>query len=76
MNRFDIVEATFQPQNMDTLKDTSVPWIGYRCQWSADWIIEEGEFEGKFAMGVISDDHPPFAWAPESDLTDIVQVGG
>ena len=72
MKRFDLVEATFQPANMDTLKEEAVPWIGWRGQWSADWIIEEGEFKGTFAMGVdANDERPPFAWAPEADLADV-----
>lgn len=76
MERFDVIEATFQPQNLETLKPKAEPWIGWRGLWSADWIIEDGAYEGTFAMCVVSDrPRPPFVWVPEVDLADIAPTG-
>ena len=73
MKHFDLVEATFQPQNLETLKERAVQWIGWRGTWEASWIIEEGPYEGTFAMCVMNS-RPPFLWVPEIDLTEIVLI--
>ena len=79
MNRFDIVEATFQPRDTSTLKQESMKWVGWRGRWSADWVIEDdgdySDYVGQFAMGIMSTGvHPPFAWVPEQDLANIKKV--
>lgn len=73
--RFDIIEATFQPQNRETLKPEMVPFIGYRGRWEAAWIVDEeddSQFTGQWAWTP----HPvlgtpiPYGWVPDEDLVD------
>lgn len=75
LQQFDIVRATFQPWTLETLKEEAVSWIGWRGEWEASWIIEEGSYKGMFAMSIrCTDPHPPFCWAPQADLVDIELV--
>lgn len=73
IQQFDVVRATFQPQDMDTLKEGAASWIGWRGEWSAGWVIDDGgPYAGTFAMGIrCSRPVAPFLWAPQCDLADI-----
>jgi hypothetical protein len=71
MEQFQIVRAIFQPQDSDTLKETSRRWVGWEGDWEALWLIEEGRYCSQWAMRPqhdASDDGPPFEWAPLCDL--------
>jgi hypothetical protein len=66
LTQYDIVIATFQPGRTDDLRAGAREVIGYRGQWEAAWVIEDGPYEGQWAM--VPEEHLKFAWCPESDL--------
>lgn len=67
--------ATFDPARADDLAPGVVEWIGWRGEWQASWLIQEGPYEGDWhCMTLPGQEGPPpdvFVWAPSSDLTDI-----
>jgi hypothetical protein len=71
-NQFDIVDATFQPQRIDSLKPEARNWIGVRAFWEASWTIEKGPYKNQWAFvfksSEFESDPPPFSWVPECDL--------
>jgi hypothetical protein len=70
MKQFEVIEATFKPKRIDDLVEGSEAWIGRRTQWQAAWILEDGPYNGEWAMTPHGDDRfkAPFAWVPLSDL--------
>jgi hypothetical protein len=74
MQQFDRVVATFEPIRRDDLKAGAAEWIGRTLTWQASWIVEEGDYEGQWAMapmpplGAPATDWPPFTWIPLCDL--------
>jgi len=70
MERFDIVDATFEPLNRDDLKPGIAEFIGHRGLWQAVWMIDEddgGSYVGQWAMNPY-DFKMPFVWVPLCDL--------
>lgn len=76
MDRYDIVDATFQPVKVRDVKLGAKGWIGRRCNWEAQWLIDEddgGSYVGQWAMMPIIrplERHPefPYIWVPLCDL--------
>lgn len=66
------VEATFAPSRTDDLRDR-VPPIGYRGKFQALWIIEDGPYEGDWAMQP-DYDSPYVHWIPSRDLQDFAPL--
>jgi hypothetical protein len=76
MERYDIVEATFEPTNTDDLKPGVAEFIGYRGQWTVAWMIDEedgGAYVGQYAM-TPHDFKMPYVWVPECDLANCTPV--
>jgi hypothetical protein len=73
IQQYDEVEATFAPQRTDDLKPGCETWIGRRARWAAEWIIEDGPYQGQWAM-VQHETGAPMAWSPLCDLADVVPV--
>ncbi len=76
MKQFDKFEATFAPEK-EGLKDSSIPWIGWKGIWQASWTIDKGDrFEGEWACVCIPQEdgkiRPPFGWVALSQLSDIL----
>ena len=77
MKQLDIIVATYSPTFTDDLPLEWVNLIGWRGEWQAYWIIEEGKYAGQWAMLR----YPPVSgsavgWVPESDLVQLDQVQG
>lgn len=72
MEQFDKVVGTFQPVQMDTLRPEAVAFIGQCITWQALWRIEDGPYEGDWAMQEVGALHFPY-WVPSRD---VVPVGG
>lgn len=74
MNQFDRVLGVFEPKRTDDLQNDAAQHIGKLYTWRAMWVIEDGPYEGEWAMGVDRmrvDRFSPeikFAWVPESDI--------
>lgn len=68
MQYFDTINAIFKPKNLTTLKSEAKDFIGLSCLWTAVWIIEEGEYQGQWAMTPDYEVNAPFSWVPEEDL--------
>lgn len=69
---FDRITATFTPRRTDDLKPGAHAFIGTTIEWEVAWIIEEGPYEGEWAMVPAHyATRPPFAWAPSGDLTPV-----
>lgn len=72
MNQFDKRKGTFKPVRSDDLAPGVAECVGMYCIWEAMWIIEEGQFEGQWAMApridVVDTPNVPFAWVPECDI--------
>ena len=66
INQFDKIDATFNPRRTDDLQNDAEQYIGQGGVFQAMWKIEDGEYEGEWAM------MPPvgwgFAWVPSCDL--------
>ena len=68
MNQFQKVKATFSPRRVDDLRDGAESCIGLTTTWTASWVIEDGDYEGEWAMTPPYDLNAPFAWVPSGDL--------
>lgn len=68
MQQFDKITATFAPRRTDDLLPGVVEWIGRKLIWQAYWVIEEGSYEGEWAMAPCDVSGCPFAWVPSGDL--------
>jgi hypothetical protein len=73
IQQFDLFYATFNPKRTDDLKPGAASFIGWRGIWEALWIIEDGPYEGQWAIGINDVSHqlkkqPPFIWVPGCDL--------
>ena len=68
------VSAIFRPVKFTDLKPGVAVYIGVRLNWLPMWKIEDGPYEGQYAMMPICDPAPPFAWVPECDLAEIQEV--
>lgn len=75
LQRFEKVTAHFTPKRLDDLKMGARQFIGEIAEFRALWIIEEGPYEGQWAMEVPREwdarSNGEFVWAPECDLTAV-----
>lgn len=72
--RFKVVDALFDPRRTDDLKPGVADLIGWRGEWRADWIIEEGEpFAGEWAMVPQEEEWIKLGvvWVPSGDLLPV-----
>lgn len=75
MEQFDKVTASLRPKRIDDLRDGVDIWVGRTLTWQASYVIEDGQFQGEWAMSPVLDasaERPPFAWVPLSDLDDVM----
>jgi hypothetical protein len=74
LQRYDVVDATFQPIRTDDLKPPAVPWVGVRMKWQAAWPIDDkdgGPYVGQMAMtpqGPLPNGLEWIGWVPLCDL--------
>ena len=75
MIQFDKVTAVYRPLRIDDLRPGVAEWIGHSFEWEAMWVIEDGPYEGQWAMGMDrlglrdrGEEVPPFYWCPLCDL--------
>lgn len=68
------VEAAFAPARRDDLAPEAQEHIGRRLLWQAVWVIEDGPYEGQWAMAPLTPDFLGFAWVPECDLAGVASV--
>lgn len=66
--QFDTVTAVFQPLREDDLKPEVRQHIGQTFTFQAGWVIENGQFQGQWAMMPIDPAPVHFGWAPACDL--------
>jgi hypothetical protein len=64
--QFDIVYGVFNPKNRATLKPECLPYIDKVIFFQAIWIIEEGKYEGQWALLPLNS--PMTKWVPECDV--------
>lgn len=73
----DVIDATFQPQRVDTLKPGVAAWIGWRGLWQQQGECPPGPYEGQLSWGFAPEAYceladrgvyPPFCWVPQCDL--------
>ena len=76
LEQYARVWGTFSPDRRDDLVPEAADWIGCRLVWQASWLIEDGPYEGQWAMCIVRPGFmnplPPFAWVPLCDLDDVV----
>lgn len=77
-----LVEATFQPHEVDDVRASAREWIGQRLLWRASWLIghdDSATYAGQWAW-LPERPMPPergwLGWVPECDITDVVPVEG
>ena len=70
MEQFEVIEAKFKPMRTDDLVPGAFEWVGRKTRWQAAWILEDGPYEGDWAMTPHGDDRlsAVFAWVPLRDL--------
>lgn len=80
MEQYDYVSATFDPKNLNTLKQSGKALIGQTLEYQAGWIIEDGPYKGDWAMSfsnqevrrlLLSCQEIDFCWVPLCDLKDV-----
>lgn len=71
MRWFEQIRGEYRPQRTDDLREGVAESIGRVSTWMAAWTIEEGPYEGQFAMMPDVHDGFPFAWAPLCDVKPI-----
>ena len=77
MDQFDKIIAKFNPKKVDDLKPLVELNIGVEGVFQASWIIEDGEYEGQWAMCPdYSNENIKwnFTWCPECDLDIILKL--
>ena len=69
-SQYDRVKAIFKPQNIDTLRDEAQPFIDRPLMFEAQWIIEDGEYEGQWAFQPLTMDgyRVDLGWVPQEDI--------
>jgi hypothetical protein len=65
------VTATFQPVETDDLRTVLANAVGWRGEWTASWVIEDGPHAGQWAW--TATDGPFPHWVPTCDLVAVVQ---
>jgi hypothetical protein len=74
LQQFDMVEATFRPTRLDDLKPEVKGKVGERGIFQAVWIVEDGHYEGQWAMSPQDFNHWQFVWTPLCDLVNITPL--
>lgn len=67
----DKINAVFRPKRTDDLQPGCEEFVGRSGEFQAVWVIEDGPYEGQFAMWVPKDwnfEGFPAVWVPECDL--------
>lgn len=76
IQQFDKVEARFTPKRIDDLRAGAHQFIGEIAEFRALWVIEDGPYEGQWAMEVPRNwdarSGGEFVWSPECDLSPVV----
>ena len=67
----DYVEATYDPLICDDLTPRARESIGERGQFCVGWLIEEGRYEGNWALSPREFERFPFGWAPLCDFSAV-----
>ena len=70
-DQYDRVKAIFNPQNMDTLRDEAQSFIDRPLMFEAQWIIEDGEYDGQWAFQPLTMDgryRVDLGWVPQEDI--------
>ncbi len=70
-----VIEATFSPKRLDTLKPEVRPLIGVRMQFDHLWRIDPedgGPYVGQDAWQAKG--HPEAGWFPTEDLDDVAEI--
>lgn len=62
------IHATFEPVNTSTLREGAEKFIGHYGEWYAGWVLEDGDYEGDWAMIPTYDNPFEFGWVPLCDL--------
>lgn len=60
--------GVFLPRNVDNLTPSAQALIGKELTWLPAWIIEEGPYQGQWALQMVDPVPAPFGWAPEEDV--------
>ena len=69
-SQYDKVKAIFKPQILDTLRDEAQPFIDKPLMFQAQWIIEDGVYEGQWAFQPLTmdGDRVFMGWVPQEDI--------
>lgn len=68
-----VIEATFNPKRLDTLRPEAEPFIGKRLEWTRGWEIEDGDssvYQGQVAWIPRRWEDREVGWIPSEDLED------
>lgn len=68
LKQFDKISTRFLPVRRDDLRPGAESLIGTVMTFQAAWIIEDGPYEGHWAMQVLDSGPLPFYWVPDVDL--------
>lgn len=73
----DVIDATYNPKRLDTLRGRAKRHIGERLRWQCIGTADEGTYAGQLMW----EQYPPtehvddwMGWAPHEDLDDIASV--
>lgn len=77
VQQYDIVEATFTPKVLETLKPIALPFVGEQLRLQAAWVVTD-EDGGPYVGQMVFLPEPPhqrIGWIPAEDLQDIKVLG-
>jgi hypothetical protein len=67
LEQYMTVRGTFRPKRTDDLRPAAREYVGKRLLWNVAWKIEDGPYEGQWALTPCAD-AAGFGWAPEEDV--------
>ena len=80
LQHLDYVEATYDPIIRDDLTLLARESVGERGEFCVGWMVEEGRYEGNWALNPMEFGRFRFGWAPLCDFRDVrlvaATVGG
>lgn len=72
MDQFKEYKGVFNPGSTDDLQGDAKDFIGVTCLWQPMWVIEDGAYEGDWAMMQVAPEEDWLKslsrWVPERDI--------
>lgn len=68
LQRHQTLRGIFRPKRCDNLRAGALAHIGREIEFSVAWRIEEGPYQGQWALLAAEGLDPILGWVPEEDV--------